>query len=85
MSDSTVKDVYTEVRKRGSSNSKIEKENFETLQAIEESIKSKGKGDLTPVKYFNALMNMLNTNTSFYRSVFHFTGLIMTSCFIFFN
>lgn len=70
MSDSSKQDVFIEVRKRGSSNSKIEKENFDTLKAIEESIQSKSKGELTPVKYFNALMTMLNTNTAYYRSVF---------------
>lgn len=69
MSKSSKVDVYAEVRKRGSSNSKIEKENFETLQAIEELIQSKTKGDPSPVKYFNALMTMLNTNTGYYRSV----------------
>ena len=76
MTENSVSDVYIEVRKRGASKVKIEKENFETLQAIEESIKQKTKGAITPVKYFNALMNMLNTNTGYYRSVFDFISAL---------
>ena len=70
MSEELNEDIFKEVRKRGASKSPIEKENFETLQSVEESIKSKTKDTITPLKYFNALMTMLNTNTKRYRSVF---------------
>lgn len=85
MSEVLNEDIFKEVRKRGASNSPIEKENFETLQAIEESIKSKTKDALTPLKYFNTLMTMLNTNTKCYRSVNISITNIIFSCFIFSN
>ena len=62
MNEELNEDIFKEVRKRGASKSPIEKENFETLQSVEESIKSKTKDTITPLKYFNALNCLIKSS-----------------------
>lgn len=72
MSSITGIDIFSEVRKYRSSSDAVKADNYAVLISVEESImKKKGikRESITPVNYFFAIMTLLNTRTTKYRSV----------------
>lgn len=88
MSSSTSLDIFSEVRKYGSSSNTFKADNYAVLVSVEESImknKSIKRETITPENYFFAIMTMLNTRTMKYRSVRYFQLSFYFSCFICFR